>query len=166
MREIRPTTRADLAEVDALLARSYPRLLKHDYPPSVLVTALPLIARAQPHLATSGAYFAVIESGRIVGVGGWSRDRRRRDLGHIRHVASDHRKVRTGIGRDLMHHILREARGAGMTAMECRATPTAVPFYATFGFREVGPLDVELQPGITFTSVRMAMDLADRHQPG
>ena len=30
----------DLAALDALFARTYPSLLKHDYPPSVLVTAL------------------------------------------------------------------------------------------------------------------------------
>ena len=54
---IRPGTRADLARVDALLSRSYPRLLKRDYPPSVLVTALPLISRAQPALLDSGSYY-------------------------------------------------------------------------------------------------------------
>ena len=50
MIRVRPAERSDMAAVDALLARSYPRLLKPDYPPSVLVTALPLISRAQPAL--------------------------------------------------------------------------------------------------------------------
>jgi len=53
---IRPSTSADLAAVDALLARVYPRLLKADNPPSVLVTALPLISRAQPGLLRCGTY--------------------------------------------------------------------------------------------------------------
>jgi hypothetical protein len=35
--QIRATTRRDIAAVDALLARAYPRLLKGDYPPSTLV---------------------------------------------------------------------------------------------------------------------------------
>ena len=43
---LRLSIRADLAAVDALLAHSYPRLLAADYPPSVLVTALPIISRA------------------------------------------------------------------------------------------------------------------------
>ena len=67
---IRPTTAADLAAVDALLARSYPKLLKADYPPSVLVTALPVIARAQPKLITCGTYYVVEEDGQILGAGG------------------------------------------------------------------------------------------------
>ena len=56
---IRPSTLSDLAAVDALLARTYPKLLKADYPPSVLVTALPLISRAQPKLLTCGTYYVV-----------------------------------------------------------------------------------------------------------
>ncbi len=40
---LRPATPADLAEVEALLGRSYPRLLAADYPPSVMVLALPVI---------------------------------------------------------------------------------------------------------------------------
>ena len=51
---LRHATPSDLAAVDALLARSYPRLLAADYPPSVLVTAVPIIARARPELLASG----------------------------------------------------------------------------------------------------------------
>ena len=43
----------DLAGVDALLARAYPRLLKPDYPASVLVMALPIISRARPEQFTA-----------------------------------------------------------------------------------------------------------------
>ena len=49
----------DLKAVDALLARSYPRLLRPDYPPSIMVTIVPLIARARPELLMSGRYFLV-----------------------------------------------------------------------------------------------------------
>ena len=51
---LRPATPDDFADVDALLARSYPALLKHDYRPSVLVTAVPVLARANPALVGSG----------------------------------------------------------------------------------------------------------------
>ena len=40
---IRRTRREDLAEVDALFQRSYPALLKGHYPPSLMVTAVPLM---------------------------------------------------------------------------------------------------------------------------
>ena len=64
---LRVATPADLAAVDALLARSYPRLLAADYPPSVLVTALPLISRARPELLASGTYY-VVEDGDILNI--------------------------------------------------------------------------------------------------
>ena len=51
---IRPTTMDDLSALDGLFARAYPRLLKADYPPSVMVTALPLISRAKPELLRCG----------------------------------------------------------------------------------------------------------------
>jgi hypothetical protein len=54
--QIRATTKWDVAAVDVLLARAYPRLLKSDYPPSTLIMALPLISRAQPALVAFGTY--------------------------------------------------------------------------------------------------------------
>ena len=71
---IRTADMTDLAAIDALLSRSYPRVLAHDYPPSVLVLALPLLSRAQPVLVTSGRYYvAETADGRVLGAGGWSR---------------------------------------------------------------------------------------------
>lgn len=157
---VRPPSKADLAAVDALLSRSYPKLLKDAYPPSILVTALPLISRAQPRLVTSGTYYGVWSEGRLVGVGGWSRDIKSRTLAHVRHVCTDDRMVRRGVGRVLMTHILSEARAAGLREMESWSTRNAVPFYARFGFQELGPIDVPLQPGITFPSIRMRAVLA------
>ena len=62
--------------VERLLLRSYPRLLAADYPPSVMVTAVPLLARAQPGLLASGRYFvAEGANGRVLAAGGWSSGR-------------------------------------------------------------------------------------------
>jgi len=71
--DIRATTKADIPAVDALLARAYPVLLKPDYPASVLVTALPLISRAQPGLVTCGTYYGVFDGGRFGGGRGLDR---------------------------------------------------------------------------------------------
>ncbi|WP_164658059.1 GNAT family N-acetyltransferase [Tropicibacter sp. Alg240-R139] len=157
---VRATTREDLAAVDALLARSYPKLLKDDYPPSVLVTALPLISRAQPNLLRSGTYY-LVETGarRLLGAGGWSRDQQVRDLGHIRHVVTDATVTRRGVGRLLLGYALSEARAQGIVQMECWSTFTAEPFYHAMGFETVGPIDVPLQPGITFPAIRMKQRL-------
>ncbi|MEL7165691.1 MAG: GNAT family N-acetyltransferase [Pseudomonadota bacterium] len=158
---IRPTTLADMAAVDALLARTYPKLLKADYPPSVLVTALPIISRARPELITSGTYYVVEDRDVILGAGGWTRDRANPGLGHIRHVVTDDRALRRGIGRALMQHCFDVARAAGITWMECWATRTAVPFYEAVGFQTVRPIDVTLQGGIVFPSIRMLRPLVD-----
>ncbi|WP_371810250.1 GNAT family N-acetyltransferase [Ruegeria sp. HKCCD8929] len=157
---VRPSTAADIAAVDALLARAYPKLLKHDYAPSVLVTALPLISRAQPALLTCGTYYVAEGDGAILGAGGWTRDRSLKELGHIRHVVTDDRAVRRGVGRAILSHILIQAGAAGITELECWSTFTAEPFYAAMGFRSEGPMEVALQPGISFPAIRMRQSLS------
>lgn len=158
---LRPATPADLAAVDALLAHSYPRLLAADYPPSVLVTALPLISRARPELLASGTYWvAVAAEGEVVGAGGWTRGApgdggTAAGLGHVRHVVTRAGRVRQGIGRALMERAMAQAAQAGVRYLDCLSTRTAVPFYASLGFHALGPVDVALRPGITFPAVRM-----------
>ncbi len=156
---IRPSTKADMAAVDALLARTYPKLLKADYPPSVLVTALPVISRARPELLVCGTYYVAEEDGTILGAGGWTLDRTDTGLGHIRHVVTDDRALRRGVGRSLMQRSFDVARAAGVTRMECWATRTAEPFYKAVGFVTVGPMEVTLAGGISFPSIRMMRDL-------
>ena len=156
---IRPSTKDDLGAVDALLARTYPKLLKADYPPSVLVTALPIISRARPELLGCGTDYVAEEEGVVLGAGGWTPDRKDERLSHIRHVVTDDRALRRGVGRALMQRSFDAARAAGMTRMECWATRTAVPFYTALGFNEVGLIDVPLGNGIVFPSIRMMRDL-------
>ncbi|MCU0801664.1 MAG: GNAT family N-acetyltransferase [Rhodobacteraceae bacterium] len=156
-------TKADLAAVDLLLAESYPRLLAADYAPSVLVTALPLISRAQPGLVTSGRYFLAWEGDQLLAAGGWSMGApgggaATAGVGHIRHVVTDWRYQRRGIGRALMQAVLADAMGAGVARMECLSTLTAERFYASLGFVARGRVMVALRPGIDFPA--MAMDLA------
>ncbi|MCC6306163.1 MAG: GNAT family N-acetyltransferase [Rhodobacteraceae bacterium] len=161
---VRRAGRTDLAAIDALLAKTYPALLKADYPPSVMVTAVPLIARANPALVASGHYFVVADGeGRVVGAGGCTPGRpgagAAGPAGHVRHVVTDHRRLREGIGRRLLEHIFGHARGEGMRVLLAQATRTAVPFYAAMGFVSLGPIEVELRPGITFPAVAMARTL-------
>ncbi len=153
--QIRASTLADLAAVDALLARVYPRLLKADYPPSVLVTALPLISRAQPALLRCGTHYVVEEEGRILGAGGWTPDAADGARAHIRHLVVDDREQRRGIARRIVTRCAAQARAGGAAVLECWSTRTAVPFYAALGFETCGPLIVPLRAGIVFPSVRM-----------
>ena len=169
---IRLAAPADLAEVDALLAHSYPRLLAPDYAPSVLVLALPIISRARPELLACGSYFVALDgNGRMVGAGGWTRgapeggDAAQR-IGHVRHVVTRAGEVRRGIGRALMGCAMEDAAAEGIRRLDCLSTRTAVPFYEAMGFRALGPVDVPLRPGIVFPAVRMRCDLPPRKAKG
>jgi GNAT superfamily N-acetyltransferase len=162
---IRRATQADIAAVDLLLADSYPRLLAKDYAPSVLVMAVPIIARAQPDLVASGRYFVGQDAGGIIAAGGWSRSApgggaATAGTGHIRHVVTDYRHQRRGIGRALMGGVLADARRAGMVGMACLSTLTAERFYTSLGFRPLEPVMVPLRPGIDFPAIRMELRFA------
>jgi GNAT superfamily N-acetyltransferase len=161
---LRRASLADLSAVDRLLQRSYPRLLAADYPPSTLVLAVPRLVRAQPVLLASGRYFLAEDAeGRVLAAGGWSAARpqggRSSDRGEVRHVATDPDALRRGIGRALLTRVMEDARAAGVLWLDCLSTRTAVPFYATLGFRLVQPVTVPLAPGISFPAVRMLADL-------
>lgn len=153
---VRVSQAGDIAAIDALLARSYPALLKQDYPPSVMVTAIPLISRAQPGLITSGTYYVAEGSGaRLLGVGGWTPSRITSGAAEFRHFATDPDAVRQGVGRALLLRVFDEAQAAGFTRFDCMATRTAVPFYQAMGFVPLGPVEVTLGPAITFPVVQM-----------
>ncbi len=168
---VRTAGPADLAAVDALLARSYPSLLAADYAPSVMVLAVPIISRARPELLSSGRYYLAFDgTGKLLGAGGWSAaapgpsDRPQgqagpKRVGHVRHVATDPDALRRGVGRAIMKAAFDAAIGAGVTQMHCLSTLTAEPFYASVGFRNVGLAEVPLRPGIVFPAVQMICDL-------
>jgi len=136
--------------------------LAKDYPPSVLVTAIPTIARAQPRLVASGLFYVVEDDAGagLLGAGGWSLEAPggrpgQRGVGHIRHVATDPAATRRGVGRMLLQHILLVARASGMAQMHCQSTLTAEPFYAAMGFVAQGPITVPLSGGLAFPAVFM-----------
>ncbi|PWK61159.1 GNAT family N-acetyltransferase [Roseicyclus mahoneyensis] len=158
---IRPTTQHDLGAVDALLAASYPALLKRDYAPSVLVTALPLISRANPALLRSGTYFIAEDAeGQALAAGGWTRSAPQGgvglpEIGHVRHVATHPSHLRKGLAQAIVTRVLADALAAGVERMICQSTQTAVPFYKAMGFRVRGEILIALRPGITFPAVEM-----------
>ena len=159
---LRASTARDVSAVDRLLSQSYTRLLKADYPPSVQVTAIPIISRANPSLLASGTYYvAVTPEDEIIGAGGWTRSIKRAEMADVRHVVTDHRHLRRGIARRIMMGIISEARRAGVTRLDCLATRTAQPFYEAMGFETLGTIVVGLRPGIDFPTVRMQRPLAD-----
>lgn len=153
---VRIATAEDVPAVDQLLRRSYPKLLKAHYPPSVLVTAVPKLSRAKPDLVCCGTYY-VAESadGVILGAGGWTRSGHRPKTADIRHVATDPSAVRRGVGSALLKQVLEIAGLNGIRRFDCLSTRAAVPFYAAQGFETVGPLDIKLAEAIVFPAIRM-----------
>ena len=156
---LRPARPDDLALVDALMARSFTRLLRRDYPPSLMVTVVPRIARARPDLLASRRYF-VVEGGegRLVGAGGYSLGQGSVEA-EVRQLASDPDFVRQGIGRRLMEGIVAATRAEGVRALDCLATLTAAPFYAAMGFRSLGRVEVPMLPGLSFPVIKMRCDI-------
>lgn len=155
---LRAARLADLDAVDRLLVRSYPRLLAADYPPSVMVTAVPRLVRARPALLASGRYYVVEDgAGRVLGAGGWSAGQG--PSADVRHLATDPDALRRGVGAAIMARIVGAAAADGRRWLDCLSTRGAVPFYAAQGFRVVGPVDLPLAPGIGFPVVRMVRAL-------
>ncbi len=161
---IRTAQTRDFVAVNRLFGESYPILLRDAYPDDLLTKALPLISRAQPDLVRSGQFFLVHRGSRLVGAGGWTRGApgsgaRSPGLGHVRHVVSDHRMQRQGIGRRLLDYVMINAQGDGLRALLCLSTLNAVPFYEAMGFVAQGPEDLILPGGIAFPAIRMRADL-------
>jgi len=161
--DIRIATEGDFAAIDALFARSYPRLLAADYPPSILVTAIPLFARAKLGLVTSGTFYVAQIAGQIVGAGGWTATgpmgEQAPGVAHVRHFASDPDFVRRGVGSGILTTCFDAAMARKFRGMACYSTRTAVPFYEANGFSVKGEVEIPLRAGITFPAVAMVRRL-------
>lgn len=157
-------TPADAAAVSALLARSYPVLMRDAYAPDVLAAAVPLMTRANPVLLASGRYLlAETADGTLVGSGGWSEEepgtkRREPGLSHIRHVAVDPAATGAGIGRTIIARCAGAAASAGITRFECLSSLNAEAFYAALGFRRVRAVDAVLAGTVRLPSILMIAD--------
>lgn len=153
----------DTDGVTRVLQASFPELMRPAYPPAVLERALPHMTLANRGLLESGRYFvARSQTGDIVGCGGWSfgwsGDTAEPALAHLRHFATHARWTRRGIGRALFEASFAQARAAGATAFEVRASLNAEVFYASLGLRRVEIVSIDLGGGATIDSVRMRLD--------
>jgi len=166
---IRIAERSDADEVSALLRASYTVLMADDYPPDILLTALPLICTANPALLTCGTYFVAEDAhNRIIGCGGWTPERPgmppgirpgqgevQHHIGHIRHFATHPDWIRRGVGRALMSRSKDTARQHAITRFECYSSLSAQDFYAASGFQALRHIDVPLSEACLFPSILM-----------
>jgi len=162
--EIRSATAGDIPQIDQLYARSYPKLLKPDYAPSLLVTVVPIFSKAQPKLVTSGSFYvAATLQGQIIGAGGWTpkgpRGESEPGVGHVRHFATDPDATRIGVGRALMDACIDQAVDLGRTQLSCYSTITAVPFYQAVGFVRKAEIELTFGETMNFPAIWMTRDL-------
>ena len=162
---IRPAVENDVPAIDAVLARSYPKLLSADYDAETLAVALPMIAVTRPALLADQTYFVACLGDRIVGAGGWTcvvpgQDTVISNRGNIRRLIIDDQMTRRGIAAALMTHIHENAAVDGMTEMYVLSTRTAVPFYAAQGYAPLREIDARMgKTEITFPSIEMSLQL-------
>ena len=162
--KVRPATPDDAATVSAILAASYPALMRGAYDQALLVRALPLITRANPHLLASGTYYIAFEGSEAVACGGWSHrppeaDRGEPGLAHIRHFATHPDWTGRGAGRAIFERCEAEARAAGFRRFICYSSRNGEPFYAALGFRRVREILVPMGPQLRFPSILMVREI-------
>jgi len=155
-------TPEDAARVAALLAASYPPLMAAGYDAALLAAALPLLTRANPALLLAGTfYLAEASGGRLVGCGGWTRERPDDGevvpgVAHLRHFATHPERLRRGIGGALYRRCESDARSAGVRRFECYASLNSERFYAALGFASQRRVALALRPGLQLPAVLMA----------
>jgi GNAT superfamily N-acetyltransferase len=160
----RTATPADQDLLSNLLAAAYGELAQGSYDSEALAAALPLMSLANPKLLASGSYYIAEIDGAAAGCGGWTREKPGSGeivdgVGHIRHFATHPAHLRRGVARLLLEHCLAEARAAGMQVMMSQSTLLAEQFYAAAGFRTIGPIMVEMGPGVVLPAVEMRQAL-------
>ncbi len=163
--QIRVAKPSDEAGVTDFLQLSYPVLMGSSYEETLLAVALPLMTRANPGLLESGTYYvAVGEGGRIVGSGGWTRERPGtgeiiEGLAHIRHFAVHPDWTRQGIARAIYDQCEAAARASGFGRFECYSSLNAEGFYAALRFKRIRPVVVPMGEGIEFPAILMERDI-------
>ena len=154
----------DTVRINALFQASYPVLWNGVYERSVLDVVLPLFCRAQPQLLEAGTFFLAEDraSGRVLGVGGWHRQRSGSPEsvpgeGHVRHFAVHPSAVRRGVGRAIMNAVLDSSAAEGVETLHCTSSLTAGAYYTAFGFRETGRITLPVA-GVEFPVIEMRRD--------
>lgn len=162
---VRVTTSNDAARVSELLSASYRELMPSAYDTAILAPVLPAMTRANPDLLSSRTYFvAETVDGRIVGCGGWTKERPGSGevapgLGHIRHFATHPEWIGRAIGRTIYDHCEAQARSADVTKFECYASLNAEGIYTALGFRSVRRIEVPMGAVLKLPSIVMARSI-------
>lgn len=163
--KVRVSTPDDSAPVSSVLRASFPQLMRPAYDPLLLEKVLPRMTVAQPGLLESGSYYVAESSeGKIVGCGGWTRERPGTgeidvNVGHIRHFGVHPDWTRCGVGKALYARCELDARKAGLSQLECYSSLNAESFYSALGFRRLAQIELHIFDDVHFPSVHMVTDI-------
>ena len=163
--KVRVSIPDDSALVSSLLRESFPVLMRSAYDAKLLERVLPRMTIAQSDLLASGSYYvAEAPDGKIIGCGGWTKERPGTNeiiakVGHIRHFGVHPRWTRRGVGKALYLQCERDARHAGISRLECYSSLNGEVFYSALGFRRLAQIEVEMFDELRFPSVHMVADI-------
>ena len=174
---LRPASRADIAELNALIPLAARGLSVGFYTERQIEAAIRYVFGVDTQLVDDGTYFVVSEAGRMVGCGGWSRRQSlyggdqmrtaldplldpRTEAARIRAFFVHPEHARRGIGSLLIRACVEAAEAAGFDRLELVATLPGVPLYRRFGFVAIEPFEDTLPDGTAVPVVRMTAPIA------
>lgn len=175
MLTLRIATGADEPVMRDIMNRAIAELLKPYLTPDA-VTASFEIMGLDSQLIADGTYFAVTDSGQIVGCGGWSRRATLFGGDHtagrnaalldpateparVRAMYTDPAHVRRGIGRMVLDACETAARAEGFRSVELAATLAGEPLYRACGYDMIEPFSSRTSAGVEIPLVRMGKRL-------
>ena len=174
---VRQATRADVAAIEELIARSARVLSDGYYTATQVESLLRFVFGTDTQLIDDGTYFVVERGGHIVAAGGWSRRRTlfggdqmkgredplldpRLEPARIRAFFVDSRAARQGLGRRLFDECQAAAGAAGFRTLTLVATLPGEPLYQALGFTVTERFQLRLPDGLEIPVARMTRDVA------
>ena len=180
---LRKATLADIAALNALIARSARGLSRAEYRPSQIESALQGAFGVDSQLLADQTYFVAEEGEEVVGCGGWSyratlfggdarggRDASLLDpksqAAKIRAFFVAPEQARRGIGSLLLRRCEEEARAHGFSEVELMATLPGVKLYAARGYSPAAMVRYAVGGGETIEFIPMRKSLTPREPVG
>jgi GNAT superfamily N-acetyltransferase len=174
MNRLRLAEPNDVADLQALIARSARGLSVGYYTPVQIEAAVRYVFGVDSQLIADRTYFVIEDDAHLGACGGWSKRRTlfggdqakaapdplldpTREPARIRAFFVDPRMTRRGLGRHLMNACTSAARAAGFTALELVSTLPGEPLYVASGFSVIERFDLVLPGNILLPVTKMRL---------